>query len=197
MNIRLPVACFAACLALSACSDASPVAPPGPAISPTAPSPDAAPSPAPPQPPAPASPPPAPPASLDDVKRDTGQALSTTGDYIAAKKDDAIAAGKVQLDKMGAQLAEWKKQAEPAAEDAKQRFKAATKELEDKLAVARQKLAAAKDSAADAWNDAAPKLKKSLDETRSYFQKLKDSWSAPAPAPAPTDPPATPPPAKA
>ncbi len=128
------------------------------------------PSPAPPVVPQPAPNPPAgvpgteapapaePPVTGEQVKKEIGEAATTTGEYLGLKSQQWLDAAGKRLEQLDTEIAETRKRlaakAEEVSADAKQRYEQLLLDLEEDKAEAKARWESLKESSGEAWAEA-------------------------------------------
>ncbi len=90
----------------------------------------------------------------EDLAKETKEAFEAFKAYMIDKKNDALAHGKVLLDKTDAEIDKLQAEADEASGDAKVAYEEEIENLKAKRAVAAKKLDELGDASADSWDDA-------------------------------------------
>jgi len=107
--------------------------------------------------------------SLDDVKKEAGEALGTAKAYLAQKSDEAVAAMQGQLDDVAKKIDKLEAQLDDAGEQVRERFEEAKADLDAKLAAAEAKLDKTRHASGEAWQDLAAGFAAAYDELQKAF----------------------------
>jgi len=90
----------------------------------------------------------------EDLAKESKEAFEAFKAYMIDKKNDALAHGKVLLDKTDAEIDKLQAEADEASGDAKVAYEEEIENLKAKRAVAAKKLDELGDASADSWDDA-------------------------------------------
>ena len=90
----------------------------------------------------------------EDLAKETKEAFEAFKAYMIDKKNDALAHGKVLLDKTDSEIDKLQAEADEASGDAKVAYEEEIENLKAKRAVAAKKLDELGDASADSWDDA-------------------------------------------
>ncbi len=112
-----------------------------------------------------------------DVKRETGEALETTKDYLAQQKEKYQKDAESTLNDINNKIKELQSKAEQAGADTKVKYQEIIEGLRKKQGEAQSKLNDLKSKSADAWEDVKSgmdvmleNLKKSYNDALSHFK---------------------------
>ncbi len=92
-------------------------------------------------------------ATSDDVRREVGEAADAVSDYTAEKRDAFVDASQKQLDALSEELAKLRAEAEAKGAATQQRFADMREALEREVRIAKERLDAAQDASAEAWQE--------------------------------------------
>lgn len=110
------------------------------------------------------------PTTMEDVERETGEALSTAAEYFRQKKDQFVAKSQEQLADLERRFKETREQSREAGGRADERLEDLRVDVSEKLARAREELADLQQAGVDKWDDA-------TDEFRDAMEDLKESYN--------------------
>lgn len=107
------------------------------------------------------------PTTAKDVKRETKEAIDTTGKYLSEKKDEAVAQAKEGVEKLKAKWASLKEEAGPKVDAMKQEVSEQIDKLDEQV----DKLQSA---TAEKWDDARKATADVMQKTGELIEKAAD-----------------------
>jgi hypothetical protein len=114
--------------------------------------------------------------SADDVKKEVGEAIEATKDYVLQHSEEYRKELEQKLKKFDTQLEEWRAEVKKAHAVARARLEKEIAELEKKRELAQQKLEELKDPTKQAWEDLKSGLDSVMDELEKAFHKAADRF---------------------
>jgi len=114
----------------------------------------------------------------EEVKKEVGEAVETTGVYLDQKKDEYIRQAEVKMEELGKKTAELENRLEKETAEMKERHKEEILGLKKKQEELQKKINELKSSSAKAWEEfktgidaALDDLEKSYEKALSHFEK--------------------------
>ncbi len=114
--------------------------------------------------------------TMDDVRRDTSNALETTATYSKQNKDLLVKDLKEQLTIMDAKIDELRLKGKGLASDAKVKWDVKMSELEIKRKSASAKLTDIENSSAEAWGDVEKGAQSAWVELKKAYQDASNEF---------------------
>jgi hypothetical protein len=112
------------------------------------------------------------PVTFQDVKKETGEAAQTTGQYVAQEKDKLVASASQKISELEKELKDLEASA-AKGEPAKSDYEKIKPELERQLAAAKVKLEEAKKAGAQAWEGTKQGLNSALTGLEDAYKGAK------------------------
>lgn len=114
--------------------------------------------------------------TIDDVKRDAAESLTTTSAYSLQEKDKLVADMKAQLAIMDANIEKLRIQGKDLANDAKTNWELKMAALDEKRKLAKERLMEIGESSAMAWREVEAGVKSAWEELSKAFQEASNEF---------------------
>lgn len=108
-------------------------------------------------------------ATLDDVQRQTDEALETAGEFLAEQRDKFINNTQQRLDELDEQVKGLRTKADDLGEDAQAQWRETKQDLESEMDALRAQLNEAKNVTGEAWTEVRTGLEKAAEALEKAY----------------------------